>query len=155
MQSLKSFAGNVIAGIVATAVWTALTATLHWPFGVQFAAGLVTIAVAAGLPVLVTLLLRQGRRTALDVRRVETAVLPDWARNIARVAEACGIKVFLLEGSVVFENAAGEQHLATANPPGSGVIERERTLTMLEKWGVPMQVAGMGKRVPTYPVVSS
>jgi len=147
MRSLKSFGVNVVAGITAMALWTGVTAALDGSFGLQFAAGLVTITVAAGLPVLAALLFRQGQQTALDVQRLDRAALPDWVRTTADAANRSGIKVFRVEGNVVFENAAGERHLAVANPPGSGVLERERTLTVLEGCGVPMRIAGMGKRV--------
>jgi hypothetical protein len=99
---------------------------------------------------LAALLFRQGRQTALDVQRLERAALPDWVRHTAHAANDSGIKVFRVEGSVVFENAAGKRHVAAANPSGGGVgetLERERTLTVLEDWGVPMRVVGMGKRV--------
>jgi len=147
MRSLKSFAANVASGIMAMLLWAAGTAAFHGPFGLQFAAGLVTIAVAAGLPVLAALLFRQGQQTAADLERLERAALPDWVRPTADAANRSGIKAFRVEGNVIFENTVGERHVAAANPPGSGVIERERTLTVLEEWGVPMRVVGMGKRV--------
>jgi hypothetical protein len=147
MLSLKSFAVSVVAGIATMALWAAGTAVVHGRFDLQFVAAMVAVALIAGLSVMTTLLLRQGRRTALDVRRLERAALPDWVRNVTLLTDQRGIKVIRVEGSVVFENRAGERHVAAANPPGSGVLERERTLTVLEEWGVPMRVVGMGKRV--------
>jgi hypothetical protein len=142
MPSLKSFAVEVAAGIVVMLLWTAGTAVFG-RFDLQFAAGLAAIALAAGLPVLAASLFRQGRQTALDVQRLERAALPDWIRPTADAANRSGIKVFRVEGNVVFENTTGERHVAAANPPGSGLLERERTLTVLEGWGVPMRVVGM------------
>ena len=146
---MKSFAVEVAAGLVVMVLWTAGTAVLGH-FDLQFVAGLVSIALAAGLPMLAALLFRQGRQTALDVQRLERAALPDWIRPTADAANRSGITVFRAEGHVVFENTAGERHVAAANPSGRGLgetLERERTLTVLEDWGVPIRVVGMGKRV--------
>jgi hypothetical protein len=157
MPSLKSSAASVATSIVAMLVWAAGTAVLHGRFDLRFAGDMVAIALIAGLSVLTTLLLRQQRSTALDRRRIasnlerlERAALPDWVRHTAQQANRWGIKVFCVEGNVVFENAADERHVEAANPPGDQLgqtLAHERVLNILQEWGVPIRLVGMGKRV--------
>jgi hypothetical protein len=150
MPSLKSFAASVAAGIAAMVLWAAGAAVVHGRFDLQFVAAMIAIALIAGLSVLTTLLVRQGRRTALDVHRLERAGLPDWVRHTAQQANHWGIKVFRAEGNVVLENCAGERHVEAADPPGDRLgqtLAQERVLNVLEEWGVPIRRVGMGKRV--------
>jgi hypothetical protein len=150
MRRLKSFAVSVAAGIAAMLLWVAGTAVLHGHFDLQFAADMVAIALIAGLSVLVALLLREGGRLASDLQRLERAALPDWLRDIAQLATRSGIKVLRVDANVVFESSAGDTHVEAANPPGDGLghtLARQRVLTILEQWGVPINRNDRGQRI--------
>ena len=115
---MKSSAASVATSIVAMLVWTGGAAALHGRFDLRFVADMVAIALIVGLSVLTTLLVRQGRRTALDLERLERAALPDWLTDIAQSATRSGVLNVLKEWGVPTRRVGMGKRVAAQEEPG-------------------------------------
>ena len=139
-----------MSSLVATAVTSVASAVFHARFSNGFVLGIFAVAVIVGLAMFSALLLRQKEQIDRELDRLEVASWPDWMREIGLAARQTGFKVFRVSGSVVFENAAGEQHLLATEPSGGEVgqvLAREQALAALEGWGLRVSHNRRGQRI--------
>jgi hypothetical protein len=150
MWNRNPYVIGVVSSLLATLVTSVASAGVHARFSTQLVLGVAAVAVIAGLAMFSAQLLRQKKQIDRDLDRLEVASWPDWMREIGLAARQAGIKVLRESGSVIFENADGEQHLLAAEPAGGGlgqVLAREGALEVLEGWGLPVSHNRRGQRI--------
>jgi hypothetical protein len=153
MWSRNPWVVGVVSSLIATAVTSAASAIFHAHFSTGFVLGILAVAVIVGLATFSALLLRQKGEIDRELDRLEVALWPGWIREIGLAARQTGFKVFGVSGSVVFENAAGEQHLLAAKPSGGEVgqvLAREQALAVLEVWGLRVSHNRRGQRIVAF-----